>query len=144
MITKAKIESILNDGNYATVRIPMYNKASTAVGATHSNHLNSAPIVALPGITPKYQVGDTVYVAFEDDDTSQPVILGNIISAATNSISNIKVHSIEATSDIQMPGKINLGNTEYNEVDINVAIRKLNDALKRIEKLEEQIKKLSK
>ena len=144
MITKAKIESISDDSKYATIRIPMYNKASTAVGATQSNHLNSAPIVALPGITPKYQVGDTVYVAFEDDDISQPVILGNLVSAATTSTSNIKVHSIEATMDIHMPPKINLGNTEYKEIDINTLIRKLNEATKKIEKLEEQINKLVK
>ena len=139
MITKAIIESILDDGKYAKVRVPVFNKASTAIGATQTNHLNLAPIVTLPGISPRYQVGDTVYVAFEDDDISQPVILGSLMSVPTNSTSNINVQSVVVTSDATMPDKIKIGNIECSGTSLEILISQLRDSSHKTKQLQETV-----
>ena len=76
MIQKAIIEEIVANGYQARVRIPRYNKASSSPTATDKQDLAIATICTYPGIHPSYQIGDIVFVGFENDRVNQPVILG--------------------------------------------------------------------
>ena len=76
MIQKAIIEEIVANGYQARVRIPRYNKASSSPTATDKQDLAIATICTYPGIHPSYQIGDIVFVGFENDKVNQPVILG--------------------------------------------------------------------
>lgn len=76
MIQKAIIEEIVANGYQARVRIPRYNKASSSPTATDKQDLAIATICTYPGIHPSYQIGDIVFLGFENDEVNQPVILG--------------------------------------------------------------------
>lgn len=76
MIQKAIIEEIVYGGYQARVRIPRYNKAASSPTATDTADLAIATICTFPGVHPSYQIGDIVFVGFENDRINQPVILG--------------------------------------------------------------------
>lgn len=76
MIQKAIIEEIIQGGYQARVRIPRYNKAASSPTATDTGDLAIATICTFPGIHPSYQIGDIVFVGFENEEINQPVILG--------------------------------------------------------------------
>ena len=101
MITKAIIENI--DSNIATVRIPKLNKSANAIGANSLTDLDTAPICSLPGISPRYKVGDIVFIGFEDGNLGNPIILGNLASANSESVSDISVQSLKVSVDSHLP-----------------------------------------
>ena len=80
MITKAYIEALPKPGdNIFIVRIPLFESA----GIGHTlNRLNTsnyeATLCYQPGNMKGYAVGDCVYVAFEHDECSEPVIIGKL------------------------------------------------------------------
>lgn len=76
MIQKAIIEEIIQGGYQARVRIPRYNKAASSPTATDTGDLAIATICTFPGVHPSYQLGDIVFVGFENEEINQPVILG--------------------------------------------------------------------
>lgn len=76
MIQKAIIEEIIQGGYQARVRIPRYNKAASSPTATDTGDLAIATICTFPGVHPSYQLGDIVFVGFENENINQPVILG--------------------------------------------------------------------
>ena len=77
MITKAIVEEIVST-TQVRVRIPLLHKISTSSSATPFNELPIATICTFPGIDIKYDVGDVVYVSYEDDLSSKIVVLGDL------------------------------------------------------------------
>lgn len=97
MIQKAYIEKQI-DGYSYKVRIPRYNKSNSSSSKTPTEQLYTAYACQLPDIDPYYANGDVVWVDFENDDTSRPVILGKAFNGEdTQSHSEITIDS-EATS----------------------------------------------
>lgn len=91
MITKAIVEEIVSE-TQARVRIPILHKISTSSSATPFNELPIATICTLPGIHIKYDVGDVVYVSYEDNLSSKIVILGELaVSFETGSFSELNM-----------------------------------------------------
>lgn len=76
MITKAIIEEMMMDGYHARIRIPVFHKIKNVPGATPFSELPLALINYAPGCKPNFSVGDVVYVAFENNQASEPVIIG--------------------------------------------------------------------
>lgn len=76
MITKAIIEEMMYDGYRARIRIPIFHKIKDVPGSTPFNELPKALINYAPGCKPNFSVGDVVYVAFENNQASEPVIIG--------------------------------------------------------------------
>ena len=80
MITKAIIEQITDDGYHFRVRIPILHKIEDAPGATPFKELPIALMCYAPGCKPNLSVGDVVYVGFENNQYSEPVILGMLFN----------------------------------------------------------------
>lgn len=147
MITKAIIESI--HSNKIIVRIPTINKSSLAVGANNTSELDAAPICTLPGISPKYQVGDVVYVSFEDDDLGKPVIIGRLNTNSSSSVSDINIHSLKVSIDADLPKSSIIGDINSNELsklsgienNIQRELKHLQSKLEEINKVIENILK---
>ena len=83
MITKAIIENI-NSPYEVVVRIPLFNSVSTFSQSTKSVNLNSAIICTMPQCNFIPQVGDIVFVAFEDNDIGKPVVIGCLFKQKGN------------------------------------------------------------
>lgn len=91
MITKAIVEEIVST-TQVRVRIPLLHKISTSSSATPFNELPIATICTFPGIDIKYDVGDVVYVSYEDNLSSKIVVIGELaVSFETGSSSELNV-----------------------------------------------------
>lgn len=75
MITKAIVEGY-KDEYSIIVRVPYIDRSGSSGISTPKDELNTATICTLPDATLTLAVGDVVFVSFEDDDYSKPVILG--------------------------------------------------------------------
>lgn len=78
MITKGEIQSIDYTGNTCVVRLPYFESA----GLT-DKIFAEATISNQPGMYNGYKAGDVVFVAFDDGEADQPVVLGKLYLGAT-------------------------------------------------------------
>ena len=102
MLTKAII--VKNIDEYCSkVRIPIYHKAKQSAGAIPDSELPVAYYCMPPGIRPEFQEGEVVWVDFELDDKSTPVIMGSLVSGNNNSASNITAVSLEVQVNAKLP-----------------------------------------
>ena len=73
MITQAEIQSIDYNSNSCTVRMPLFESVSSG-----NPVIVEAKFICLPGIFNGYIVGDIVWVAFDREIYSHPVIVGKV------------------------------------------------------------------
>ena len=77
MMQKAFIEKRIDQFSYK-VRIPKYNMSASSAYKTATEDLATAIVAVQPGIHPVYDIGDVVFVEFENDATSKPIIIGQL------------------------------------------------------------------
>lgn len=145
MITKAKVEQISPDGYHVKVRIPTLHKIEGAPGATPFEELPYALVCYAPGCKPNLTVGDIVYVGFENNQISEPVILGMLLNNTfTNSSTTINADSLNVNIDAQLPyNQTNVGNINVSDLANNISLSTLNGLNNKIELLENHINNCS-
>lgn len=75
MITRAIVEEVVSQFS-VRVRIPLLNSIKSESLSTKTNELNVATICTLPNCMSTPQVGDVVFVAFEDNTYHKAVVIG--------------------------------------------------------------------
>lgn len=133
MITKAIIESV--ESPYSvTVRIPIFDAVNEFNQATSSEYLSTATICILPNMQFNPEVGDVVFVTFEDNDPSKPVIIGCLAKESGNlSSCNLEVESLDANSTVNIGKQVNIGDISYKELQyLQGLTMNVNEALKNI------------
>lgn len=118
---KAIIVSIEDNGYKAKVRIPFFNRALNTTNALPDDNLTTASICTLPGCNPVYFPGDIVYVDFEANDMSKPVILGVLYRDQKLSSINIDSKSINVELFSKLPADTSIG--EIDKTAINSLTR---------------------
>lgn len=109
-MTRAFIEGKVDDFHYR-VRIPILNKLDSSVGATPTKELAIATIATPPGISPKFKNGDLVFIEYEEQDTSKPVIVGRMFNTLTSSIvSDAQFDSVQVSVNAHLPNDSTVGN----------------------------------
>ena len=109
-MTRAFIEGKVDDFHYR-VRIPILNKLNSSVGATPTKELAIATIATPPGISPKFKNGDLVFIEYEEQDTSKPVIVGRMFNTLTSSIvSDAQFDSVQVSVNAKLPTDSSVGN----------------------------------
>lgn len=102
MLTKGII--VKNIDEYCSqVRIPIYHKAKESAGAIPDNNLPIAYYCMPPGIKPEFKEGEVVWVDFELDDKSSPVIVGSLVSPSNTSSSDIRAVSLQVEVNSNLP-----------------------------------------
>ena len=115
MLTKALIKELPEEGsNIFKIRVPLFEDT------TGSEIIYNALYCYPPGIYGGLDIGDCVYVAFEDDKLNIPVILGKLYTGTTDedyvfaNINNLSVSSQANLPDNTMLGDSVSFNTIYN------------------------------
>ena len=94
MITKAIVEEIISPYE-VRVRIPLIDRQDNTTLATKTEDLNIATICSLPNCYCNPQVGDVVFVGFEDNTYYKVVILGYLSrEAMTPTYSDITFNNL--------------------------------------------------
>ena len=105
MLTKGYIVEIpLNDNKYK-VRVPFYENAVE----NSEEVILTATLSQSPGIVKGYSIGDCVYLSFEDNDISRPVIIGKLLNDTGNIAENIKATNLEVSGKVVLPQNTSIG-----------------------------------
>ena len=127
MITKAIVVQIVPPNKFK-VRIPIFNGFSGQQGAVPDEYLSDATLCTLPNSDNIINVGDIVYVAFEDNDAGRPVILGHLYTGTskTNTIIDLNVRELNVTdkptngrysiASANLPSNTRIGNLTYYDI----------------------------
>ena len=84
MITKAIVEEIVSPYQ-VKIRIPLLDRVESSPMSTNTSDLNTATICSLPNCYMNVQVGDVVFVGFEDNTYYKAVVLGHLCRQAATS-----------------------------------------------------------
>lgn len=141
MITKGIVQDIIDDYTIR-VRLPIYDGTEKSQQGTPNSSLSLATICSLPNSSSFVDLGDIVFVAFEDDDMGKPVIIGHLFKeAVTNTKLNLELNSLITNSNTKLYKDTWIGDVNPIEISylkgVNGSIQaQLNNIIERIEKLE--------
>lgn len=119
MVLRGIVQQLTNNG--AIVRIPTINHSEFSNDSTPIKQLYTATISCDPGIFPRLRINDAVWVAFENDDISKPVIIGVLfIPNKKGTISDATLDSLIINVDCKLPkdttiGKVSSDSLSYVE-----------------------------
>lgn len=116
MITRGIIEKVISKYSYL-VRIPVYNQVTSAANYTPTDELSVATVCVQAGNSPKYKLGDIVYIDFEDSDIGQPIILGLLYREnMTSTANNTEVSSLTVSVNAKLSEDTSIGEVTGNEI----------------------------
>lgn len=137
MITKATIEEKIDKYRFR-VRIPIYNKQKDAIFATPTKELDVALVCTLPGCDVNYQVGDVVYVGFDDAQDYEPVILGLLYREKdTGTLMSITAESLKTKVSTELSQHTSIG--DINEFNIKALYGANQSLQKEIDRLKKKL-----
>ncbi len=111
MIVKAYIESVLEGGGYK-IRIPTLDKVQKS--SLNVNDSSIAEVCSVVNSDINLNLNDVVYVDFENDDRSKPVIIGCLSKNTVGS--NYILDSLNVSNNASLPKNTSIGNISYSEL----------------------------
>ena len=115
MVTKGIVIELIEDK--AIVRLPIFDGIEGTQNATGKNNLSKATVCTLPNATNVLSVDDIVYVAFEDDDISKPVIIGHLKKERlTKTTPSLKLGELSTSSTTNLSEYTSIGNITPTEI----------------------------
>lgn len=137
MITKAIVEEILSPYQ-VKVRVPTLDRAASTVLATDTDSLNIATICSLPNCYINVQVGDIVFVGFEDNTYYKAVILGHLSrKAMCESYADITLGNLVVNATANLPSETHIGSVTPS--DLTNIISTKENVQKQIDDLRDKI-----
>lgn len=121
MITKAIVEDIINNKEFI-VRIPIFDNIESAREHTIKEDLNTALAILSPGLSNNIVTGDIVYVGFEDNDISKPIILGLLDKEnqqprqTTVTSAQVNCEYLNVKKPTTLPVGTNIGSITYDQL----------------------------
>lgn len=97
MITKAYVQTVIDEST-VVVRMPLFNKISEVSGSTPDSELPIATLCIVPGAEYVLEEGDIVFLGFEEDNISTPVVLG-VLSRYNKKNSKINLNLLDLYVD---------------------------------------------
>lgn len=116
MITKGIIEEVISPYKYR-VRLPIYDQIKSSSTATPTNLLPIASLCGLPNTSYNFYVGDIVYVADENNERDNLVILGSFIKDNDSKHgADLSAEFINIGTSAQLPEDTTIGNVKSGEL----------------------------
>ena len=134
MIAKAVIEEQV--GNKFKVRIPLFESAGNK-----NECILTATLSYVPGNLDSYVVGDVVFVAFENNQISNPVIIGKLYLGPEKQNTNLSQASVlNVINEAKLPNQTSIG--EFSPAQVYSALKNSEIYEGRVTNLEKQMKSL--
>ena len=119
MITKGIVEEL--KGYQAKVRLPIYDGLANTKNATSNENLSYATVCVTTNLNNSLNVGDIVYVSFEDNDKGKPVILGQLYKEEMNTLADMKLNSaninqLTVNKNASLPQNTSIGSISSKEI----------------------------
>ena len=108
MITKGEIVKRGSADNLYVVRTAKYDMFAEVKGSTPDFGLFEASCCIMPGYSNVYEVGDIVWIDFEDGKQYQPVITGKLLLPDSSQV-NSTVKSLEVKEFARLPASTSIG-----------------------------------
>lgn len=137
MVTKALVEKLL-DTKKVKIRIPIFDRCDASSLNVPTDELREACICTLPNCNPNLQPGDVVFVTFEDNNYSNPVIIGHLYrNSMTPTYCDIILNSLEVLLSTKLPDNTTIGKVTSSEIstlkgsniNIDTRFRRIEEAL---------------
>lgn len=114
MITRAIVEQIVSPYQIR-VRIPLIDRSKDSSAATKTEDLTIATVCSLPRTDINLQPGDVVFVAFEDNQETDVVILGTLYrETLTETLMNQTLGGLVVTNFATLPHNTSIGDVSPN------------------------------
>ena len=141
MITRGIVEEIVSPYQ-VKVRIPLLDRAHDSPLSTSTESLNTATICCLPNCYMNMQVGDVVFVGFEDNTYYKAVILGHLSrEVMSNTYSDVNLGTLTVISGADLPQSTTIGNVSSTEISRLSGVTE--NIQKQIDYLKDQLETLS-
>ena len=144
MITKGIVEDII-DTYQVRVRLPIFDKVDGAKNATKNEDLSIGTVCCLPNSSYQVNVGDVVFVGFEDNDISKPIILGQLYrDVDSNTLMTLILGTLETKTSTVLSENTTIGDVSANEIKCLSGIKtniqqQLNSIIEDISKIKEKL-----
>lgn len=157
MVTKGIVEEIITPYQIK-VRLPIFDGAKNTKYSVTNEELALSTICSISGSSNQVNVGDVVFVAFEDNDMGKPIIIGQLYAENINTtllnlnIGALTTNSITTLNKNTWIGEINPeeikclkdvnGNIQLQFNDIREQFKVITNMQNTIDELKEQIEEL--
>lgn len=116
MITKGIVEQALDKFHFK-IRIPIFDRISVSSLSTSTSNLNESLVCTLPNCDPNIQPGDVVFIGFEDNDYSRPVILGYLYrNSMTKTYCDLILNCLTVNLDVSLPQNTRIGDVSSSSI----------------------------
>lgn len=116
MITRAIVEEIITP-YHVRVRIPTLDRLSSAPMSANTKDLNVATFCSLPNCYTNVQVGDVVFIGFEDNTYHKAVILGHLSrEAMADTYSDVTFGNLVVKGSAMLPAYTTIGIVTPEEI----------------------------
>lgn len=143
MMTRAIVEEVLTPFE-VRVRIPSLDRVKGDSLCTRTEDLNIATICTLPNCYLNVQVGDIVFIVFEDNTERKAVIIGHLSrELMSNTLSDLHVGDLIIDGILQTSKNSRIGDISYSEmqhlsgIDTNIAqeLKRLTTQIENIQQI---------
>ena len=136
MITKAIIKNKKTSSNKFFIRIPIFESA----GETNE-YVVEATLCYQPGNLDSYVPGDIVYISFENNEISRPVIIGKLYIGNEDNPTNFSNNAkLNVTESAILPIDTQVADLRFKEVYEGLKNNQINQ--ERLDSLEKQVMRI--
>lgn len=116
MITRARVHKVVSDTE-VVLEIPLYELIYRDGYESMPNELPIAKIASPPGCSPKYKVGDVVFVCIENDSLSNPVVVGSLVGdRRSSSTSDMALDSLAVKVNTNLSEDTSIGEVTKDNI----------------------------
>lgn len=109
MVTKAYVKGVTSKGE-VKVLIPAITGYEELEGEKELEDMQTGWVCTTPGCVPKYKANDVVYICIEDNNLSNPVIMGTLDTGKTPTIqTDAFFSSLTVETNAKLPKDTSIG-----------------------------------
>ena len=123
MITKAIVEEIVSPYQ-VKIRVPILDRLQGSPLSTSLDNLNTATICTLPNCYVNIQVGDIVFVGFEDNTYYKAVVLGHLSRKfMSNTYADVHFGNLTVEHSATLPNQTTIGEISSQELSALIGVK---------------------